>query len=91
MSSFWIDFGDPRIEALENAPLGLFCVAASWSVANETNGHVPAGVAYSLGVEDEIDALLRFGVWHSNPGGYWIATGLIALSHPHAAARETKS
>lgn len=60
----------PKALAAGNAALGLWVRAGAWSKQYVTGGHIPKGIATSLGSKAEADALVRAGLWVKVTDGY---------------------
>jgi len=55
--------------------LGLWSVAASWSLAAGEPGWIPPQIALEYGTRKHIEALCSSGLWERFDGGYWMTTG----------------
>lgn len=60
----------PKALAAGNAALGLWVRAGAWSKQYVTGGHIPKGIATSLGTKAEAEALVKAGLWLKVPDGY---------------------
>ncbi|BAU32492.1 hypothetical protein [Microcella alkaliphila] len=60
----------PKALAAGNAALGLWVRAGAWSKQYVTGGHIPKGIATSLGTKAEAEALVKAGLWVKVSDGY---------------------
>lgn len=75
MAWFKVDddfFGHPKVVAAGNSAVGLFIRCGSWSSKHLTEGQIPFVIARSFGTQNQIDALLRVGLWNQKDDGYLI-------------------
>lgn len=83
-----------RVIAAGNAAMGLWVRCGAWSMGQLTDGFIPTEVALMFGTQEQVDALLRTGLWNGTEGGYqffrWAEDGSGAQRQPTRAEVEEK-
>lgn len=59
-----------RVLEAGNAAMGLWVRCGAWSMGQLTDGFIPIQAARMFGSQEEIDALVRVGLWIVEDGGY---------------------
>lgn len=60
----------PKVIQAQNAAMGLWVRAGSWSSQQLTDGFIPTEIARSIGNTAQANALVHSGLWIPNGSGY---------------------
>ena len=60
-----------KVIAAGNSAVGLWVRCCTWSAGEEEDGKVPKHVAHTLGTRQDIDRLLKAGLWIEVDDYYW--------------------